>query len=67
MQADNSGRTVDLIKEARQTCRRTNQVVDELKQVRTQVQETVTYFRWWRFLGYDPAAIDFLEKLDMQN
>ena len=59
--------TTELIKEARQTCQRARRVVDELNRVREEVKDTVDHFKWWRFLDYDPHALQFLEKLDTHH
>ncbi|HUR96646.1 MAG TPA: hypothetical protein VMZ26_01135 [Pyrinomonadaceae bacterium] len=67
MHVEKSSRTTALIEEARKTCERTNRAMDELERASSEAEETVSYFKWWRFLGYDPAAVDFLEKLDMHN
>jgi hypothetical protein len=62
-----ASRTVDLIASSRVTCRRSTAAVDDLKQVWDEVQETVRFLRWWRFLDYDPKSAEFLQKLDMSD
>ena len=57
--------TGDLIREARETCRRTREIVEELNRLREEVEWTVSHAKWWRFLGYDLDSLDFLEKLDV--
>jgi hypothetical protein len=67
MQPTDGRSTAELIMEARETFQRARQVVDELNRVREEVRETVDYFKWWRFLDYDPHTLQFLEKLDTHH
>jgi hypothetical protein len=59
--------TEELIRSARETSRRTQAIIDELKSVREEVRETVSQFRWWRFLGYDLETFDFVNKIDTDH
>jgi hypothetical protein len=60
-------RTAELIRCARETCRRTHDIIEELNRVRDEVEETVSSFRWQRFLGYDVKTFEFVDKLDARH
>jgi len=67
MVADQRKRTNELLSESRQTLKAVESAIEGLGKVREEVNETITYIQWWRFLGYDTRAVQFLENLDMGN
>ena len=67
MIVDQRKRTDELLSESRQTLQAVESAMEGLGKVRQEVKETITYIQWWRFLGYDMRAVQFLENLDMGN
>jgi hypothetical protein len=56
--------TSELISQARELRTKTRETVKELNRTRAEIEETLRYMRWWRFLDYDSRALAFLENLD---
>ena len=62
-----SSRTAELIREARDTCRKTRELLDDLDRGEIEVDEAADLVKWWSFFDFDPKVADFLSKLDMKT